>query len=252
MSNKPLSGSHFDCIAAVYDESLPEHVVEHYLRKRAAFIVARCPPGSGLDVGCGTGKLSARLAEAGYRMTGVDPSEGMLEVMRARHPIVEAVRGDGTGLPFGDGRFDLVYCVAVMHHIADPDAVRQTLAEMVRVARPGGRILIWDHNPRNPYWGRLMARVPQDTGEERLISEQEISDGLRAAGGEIIESDQLGLVPDFTPPRAIRAAAAFERAFERTPYLRHLAAHNVVLARKPAGGERSGTSFATIRPSASR
>jgi SAM-dependent methyltransferase len=228
-----LNSSHFDSIAAVYDESLPEHVVEHYLRKRAAFIVAHCPRGRGLDVGCGTGTLAARLAQAGYQMTGADPSDGMLEIMRTRHPSVEAVRGDGTALPFGDGRFDLVYCVAVMHHVADPDAVRQTLAEMVRVARPGGRILIWDHNPRNPYWGRLMARVPQDTGEERLISEHELTQGLRASGAEITDSLQLGLVPDFTPARSIRAAAALERVFERTPYVRGLAAHNVVLARKP-------------------
>ena len=64
--------------------------------------------------------------------------------------------------------------VATFHHIADPGDVRVTLAEMVRVARPGGRILVWDHNPRNPYWGRLMARVPQDTGEERLIGEHEV------------------------------------------------------------------------------
>ena len=46
--------------------------------------------------------------------------------------------------------------------------------------RPGGRVLVWDHNPRNPYWGRLMARVPQDTGEERLIPEA--GGGRRAAG----------------------------------------------------------------------
>ena len=108
----------------------------------------------------------------------------------------------------------------------------QTLAEMVRVSTPGGRILIWDHNPRNPYWGPLMARVPQDTGEERLIGEAEIFAGLRAAGARIVESRQLGFVPDFTPPRLIRAAAALERAAERTPFVRRLAAHNVILATK--------------------
>ncbi len=49
---------------------------------------------------------------------------------------------------------------------------------MVRVAKPVGRVLIWDHNPRNPYWRLLMARVPQDTGEERLIGVTELLDGL--------------------------------------------------------------------------
>jgi SAM-dependent methyltransferase len=234
-----MSSSHFDEIAGVYDESLPAHVVEHYLRKRTAFVLEHCPLGDGLDVGCGTGLLAERLARAGYAMSGVDPSEGMLEVLRARSAEVRAETASGTDLPFGDDSFDLVLCVAVMHHIADPGAVRRTLAEMVRVSRPGGRVLVWDHNPRNPYWGRLMARVPQDTGEERLIPEQELLGGLRAGGADILLTTQLGLVPDFTPRRALRAAAALERLVERTPAVRRLAAHNVVLASKPAGQRRS-------------
>jgi ubiquinone/menaquinone biosynthesis C-methylase UbiE len=227
-----MSSSHFDSIATVYDDSLPAHVVEHYLGKRTRFVVEHCARGKGLDVGCGTGLLAERLADAGYEMSGVDPSDGMLKMLRARSPAVEAVRASGADLPFDDDTFDLVLSVAVMHHVADPEEVRQTLAEMVRVARPAGRILVWDHNPRNPYWGPLMARVPQDTGEERLIPEQEVVDGLRAAGAEILSSAQLGMVPDFTPRVAVRAAAAVERAVERTPLVRRLGAHNVVLATK--------------------
>jgi SAM-dependent methyltransferase len=228
-----MTSSHFDAIAGVYDESLPAHVVEHYLDKRVRFVLEHCPRGRGLDVGCGTGMLAARLAVAGYAMTGVDPSEGMLTVLRERNPAVEAARAPGSALPFRDGAFDVVLSVATLHHVADPPEVRRTLAEMVRVARPGGRILVWDHNPRNPYWGRLMARVPQDTGEERLIPADEVTGGLRAGGAEIVLSTQLGMVPDFTPPRALRLAAAAERAFERTPLARRVCAHNVVLAAKP-------------------
>jgi SAM-dependent methyltransferase len=227
-----MSNSHFDTIAEVYDEALPAHVVEHYLRKRTRYVVEHCPRGKGLDVGCGTGVLATRLAQAGYQMSGIDPSDGMLDVLRARMPEIEAVQASGTELPFEDDSFDLVLTVAVMHHIADPGDVRRTLIEMVRVARPGGRIVVWDHNPRNPYWGRLMARVPQDTGEERLIPEEEVTGGLRAGGAEILASDQLGMVPDFVPERALRAAAAAERAVERTPLVRRLGAHNVVLATK--------------------
>src|SRR5215210_3927953 len=97
-----VTGSHFDEIAGVYDASLPAHVVEHYLRKRTCYVVERCPRGKGLDVGCGTGVLAARLAAAGYDMTGVDPSEGMLDVLRARAPEVRARQASGTALPFPD------------------------------------------------------------------------------------------------------------------------------------------------------
>jgi SAM-dependent methyltransferase len=226
-----MSVHHFDEIAAAYDTSLPAHVVEHYLDKRAAFLARLVPSGSMLDVGCGTGLLARRMSVAGYQVVGIDPSEGMLGVMRDRSPEVEAVKGSGDELPFASSRFDLVVTVATLHHIADAGRVRATLAEMVRVCSPSGRVVIWDHNPRNPYWPRLMGRVPQDTGEERLISEPEIVSGLVAGGGCVLDVRQLGLVPDFTPPWAIRGAAVVERAFESTPYLRRMAAHNVVVAR---------------------
>jgi SAM-dependent methyltransferase len=229
-----MSDTHFDEIADVYDESLPSHVVEHYLRKRTAFVREHALPGGAvLDVGCGTGVLAARIAEGGFEVTGIDPSEGMLDVLRKRHPSVRPVVGSGTALPFGDDAFDFVYCVAVMHHIAEAADVRQTLSEMVRVARPGGRILIWDHNPRNPYWRLLMARVPQDTGEERLIPQEEILAGLRAPGAKPTLVEQLGMVPDFTPPAAIGLVSGIERLAERTPGLRRVCAHNVILASKP-------------------
>jgi ubiquinone/menaquinone biosynthesis C-methylase UbiE len=224
-----MSSSHFDSIATVYDESLPPHVVEHYLAKRTSYVLEHCRPGRGLDVGCGTGALAMRLAAAGYEMVGIDPSEGMLDVLRRRAATIDAVQGSATALPFDDDSFDLVITVAVLHHIADPGEVRRALAEMVRVLKPYGRAVIWDHNPRNPYWGPLMSRVPQDTGEERLVPEQEVLTGLRDAGARILRSDQLGLVPDFTPPALLGAAAAIERWCERSP-LSRFAAHNVVLA----------------------
>ena len=227
-----MSDSNFDRIADVYDDSLPSHVVDHYLEKRARFVVEHCPRGTALDVGCGTGALAARLADAGYEMTGVDPSEGMLRVLEQRTSGVRGVRGSGTSLEFDDDTFDLVYCVAVMHHIAAVDDVRRTLAEMVRVAKPGGRVLIWDHNPRNPYWRLLMARVPQDTGEERLIGVAELIRGLVEAGAEPVLVAQLGMVPDFIPRGLIGAAAAAERTAERTPLVRGICAHNVILASK--------------------
>jgi ubiquinone/menaquinone biosynthesis C-methylase UbiE len=227
-----MSTSHFDDIATAYDQSLPAHVVEHYLSKRTRFVLEHCPLGQVLEVGCGTGLLAAQLAGAGYDVTGVDPSEGMLEVLRARTSEVETVHGSGTALPFPDDTFDLVLSVAVMHHIADPGEVHRALAEMVRVTKPSGRILVWDHNPRNPYWKNLMARVPQDTGDERLIGEHELVTGLEESGAEILASAQLGLVPDFTPERALVLAAAAERAAERIPLLRRFCAHNVILAAK--------------------
>jgi ubiquinone/menaquinone biosynthesis C-methylase UbiE len=224
---------HFDEVAAHYDESLPPHVRDHYLEKRASYVLGRVPPPARvLDVGCGTGVLAGRLAGLGYEVAGVDPSEGMLEVMRERFPALRAVQGSGTELPFAEGEFDLALTVATLHHIADAGDVERTLGEMVRVVGSGGHVLVWDHNPRNPYWPRIMKRVPQDHGEERLIPLVEIERGLRAGGAEPVEVAQTGLVPDFTPRPLLGAAALLERVAERTPGLRRRCAHNVVLAEK--------------------
>jgi SAM-dependent methyltransferase len=229
-----VSGSHFDDIAQEYDASLPGQVVEHYLRKREAFIVAQCEDGRVLDVGCGTGALAVRLAARGLDVVGVDPSAEMLSVLSKRGPGIEAVVADGAALPFPDGEFDLSYCVAVMHHIAEPTAVRRTLAEMVRVVRPGGRVIVWDHNPTNPYWPIVMRRVPQDIGDERLIPASELLDGLRAAGAHPVLTAQTGLVPDFAPRSLMGVFRGLERAFEATPGLRRLCAHNVIVAVRAA------------------
>lgn len=228
-----MSVDHFDEIAGVYDESLPAHVIEHYLQKRTDFIRAELPAGASvLDLGCGTGALATRIRSAGYQVIGVDRSKGMLGMLKRRAPSVNAVTACSMALPFADDRFDLVYCVAVMHHIAEAASVQQTLREMVRVTKRGGLILVWDHNPRNPYWGLLMARVPQDTGDERLIPEEEILAGLRAGGAEPIRSQQLGFVPDFAPPALLGLATRIERMVERTPGVRRVCAHNVILAKK--------------------
>jgi ubiquinone/menaquinone biosynthesis C-methylase UbiE len=222
---------HFDEVAEVYDESLPAHVTAHYLAKRTRFVLELCPPPARLlDVGCGTGALAAELAAGGYEATGLDPSEGMLRVLGERAPRVSAIRASATAMPFDDGEFDLSVSVATMHHIADPDSVRRALAEMVRVVRPGGKVIVWDHNPRNPYWPYLMKRVPQDRGDERLVGVDELVDGLRAGGADPLSVAQLGMVPDFVPRRLLRAAKVAERAAERTPGVRRLLAHNVVVA----------------------
>ena len=68
--------------------------------------------------------------------------------------------GFGERLPFRDGSFDLAITVATLHHITDPGRIAETIAEMCRVTRPGGHVVVWDHNPYNPYWPLLMKARP--------------------------------------------------------------------------------------------
>jgi ubiquinone/menaquinone biosynthesis C-methylase UbiE len=221
---------HFDQVAGSYDETFPAHVAEHYLRKRAVVIGTLLDGGEGLDVGCGTGLLLAALRRYGT-VVGVDPSPGMLEVL-ARECRGEAVLGSANKLPFADGRFDVVFSVAVLHHLSDPGVVATALREMVRVVRPGGRIVVWDHNPLNPYWPLLMKRSPQDRGDERIVPLGELERDLTNVGAIIVRSFRSGLVPDFTPRIMMPVARAVEWLIERMPLLRCFCAHNVIIAEK--------------------
>ena len=106
--------------------------------------IAGVRPGeSVLDVGCGTGNAAFEAARAGGRVTGVDPAERLVGVAagRARELGLEAtfLVGDAQALPFGDDTFDAV--ISVFAVIFAPDGERAA-TELVRVTRPGGRIVI--------------------------------------------------------------------------------------------------------------
>lgn len=96
-----------------------------------------------LDVGCGDGVLATRLAKDGAQVTGVDASADMIAAGRRRAKAagvdVDLVEGDAGGLPFPAGHFDCVVSVATLCFVDDPCP---TIREMVRVLKPGGRLIL--------------------------------------------------------------------------------------------------------------
>ncbi len=130
----------------------------HRLWKRRLVRLARPAPGlKALDVCCGTGDLTLALAAAGAEATGLDFSGEMLEVARKRgvegeHPPT-FIRGDAQALPCPDASFDIV---TVAYGLRNLSSWQNGLAEMKRVARPGGRLLVLDFGkPDNPVWRAL-------------------------------------------------------------------------------------------------
>jgi SAM-dependent methyltransferase len=117
----------------------------------AADVAAMAVPGATvLEVGCGPGHLSTRLAaQHGLEVTGIDLDPAMIERARANaarsipaeRPVPELLVADVAALPFPDASFHLVVSTFSMHHWADPVA---GLAEIDRVLRPDGRALVWD------------------------------------------------------------------------------------------------------------
>lgn len=89
-----------------------------------------------LDLGCGDGQLTLRLAATGAIMTGVDASPEMVAAARARG--INADNASAQALPYDDQAFDAVFSNAALHWVRDHDAM---LAEVYRVLKPGGRLV---------------------------------------------------------------------------------------------------------------
>ncbi len=141
-------------------------------------------PGRALDAACGTGRHTKYLAERGFDTIGVDCSPEMLERARAKVPQARFELGDLTAIPFASGSFDLALCALALDHTDD---LRTPIAELARVVRPGGFVIISTLHPigrqlgggafyRDADGGRGMIRGPSQTVSDYIMAA--ISAGL--------------------------------------------------------------------------
>jgi len=192
-----------------------KHLREHWWDDAfTAFLEETLRPRPGkriLDVGCGTGTAEislARLRLSQMRLFGVDL---MVERVKAAHVATHGINikvgyaaADATSLPFADGVFDSTYCVAVMQHIRN---LRGAIAEIARVTRPGGRVVLVEPDNTARYWfssvpsgmhafdvsRRFFAGLAELRGEPSDVSVGPIVPGLLAAAG--VEPFSVKLFP---------------------------------------------------------
>lgn len=151
----------FDDIAPVYDRmnTLMTLGSDRRWRRRAVHASGLKPGDSVIDVACGTGKLSAALAERVGpfgQVLGVDLSPAMVEYAGRAYPDLVQLRfevGNALQLPAADGEFDAATIAFGMRNLADFEA---GFRELLRVVRPGGRVVCLELSmPRPPAWGRV-------------------------------------------------------------------------------------------------
>src|SRR5262245_10877548 len=113
----------------------------NFYAKYTDYLKPSHPGGRALDVGCGVGQVVGRLTEAGYEAYGVDVSEPNIE--RARRFSSRCQLYDGKRLPFPDQYFGSVGALNVLEHVEEPESF---IRELVRVAEPGGQVLVSSPN----------------------------------------------------------------------------------------------------------
>ena len=153
----------------VLDRLRDDPLYAAYKRRTVELLEAR-RGGTYLELGTGTGTDALACAERfGVRVVGVDSSAAMIDEAR-RRGLQDAVVADAHALPFGSESFDGAWADRTFQHLADPVAA---LAELVRVVRPGGRVVIVDPD----YATQLVAIPDQELAQRVLRFRAEI--GLR-------------------------------------------------------------------------
>ena len=221
----------FDLVAGRYDLLNDVLSAGQDRRWRRAVTAALAPrPGERvLDLAAGTGTVSRALTASGAQCVACDFSLGMLQVGAGRlrrggrvraggPPRVEFVAGDALALPFGDGAFDAVTISFGLRNVADPAAA---LAEMRRVTRPGGRLLVCEFSH--------LAGPRLDAAYLRLLAA-----GLPAVAGRLSPNPQayaylaesIGDWPDKAAVAALIGAAGWSAVRWRTLSLGVVALHH--------------------------
>jgi ubiquinone/menaquinone biosynthesis C-methylase UbiE len=153
-----------------------------------------------LDIGCGTGKFAWRVLERFPRtqVVGLDLSDGMLRAAGPRSAAAAGrfhlVQGDSERLPFASDSFDVVTCCHSFHHYPHQE---EAVAQMHRVLRPGGKLLIIDGD-RDRLWGRFIydGIVVMMEGAVKHLSGEAFRDLYDRIGfADIMQQRRKGILP---------------------------------------------------------
>jgi ubiquinone/menaquinone biosynthesis C-methylase UbiE len=157
----------FDAIAPVYDETRPP--LDPATVARLAEVLRSNGVRRLLEVGVGTGRVSAPLSRLGFDVTGVDPAPGMI-ARALRKGVGQVVLGSAYNLPFRPGSFDATIFAHVLHTLDRPEVA---LREASRVSRRGVFALLVDRTP-------IGRRVRSPAGDElrRMLREELAREGL--------------------------------------------------------------------------
>jgi demethylmenaquinone methyltransferase / 2-methoxy-6-polyprenyl-1,4-benzoquinol methylase len=178
---EPQVRAMFDRIAGFYDvmNTVMTAGLHHRWRARAADLAALGAGDSALDVACGTGDLAIELSRrvgADGEVIGSDFAQEMLERARVKAPALQWDLGNALDLPYVSNRFDAATVGFGARNFSDLD---RGLAEMARVVKPGGRVVVLEiTTPRKPplstfyslWFDRIVPLIGRITGENEAYT----------------------------------------------------------------------------------
>ena len=140
----------FGPVADAYDRGRPTYPAD-----AVAWLVGR-QRATVLELGAGTGKLTAQLVAQGHDVLATDPDDAMLDVLRERVPQARVSNTSAEEIPLGDRSVDVVVAAQAFHWFDHERA----LPEIARVLRPGGHLaLVWNQRDERIPWVRKLGRI---------------------------------------------------------------------------------------------
>ena len=238
MSAAPTTQSYYDRFSTTYEDQR-HHGYHRMIDELELGLIRKYGAGGDVfEAGCGTGLLLKEAAAVARTTVGLDLSRGMLAQARARG--LRVVQGSITHVPLPSASFDLVYSMKVLAHIPP---IREALAELARLTRPGGHLLLEFYNPYSlRYLGKRVggpARIAAGTTDHDVFTRY---DTLAAARAYLPPGVQLVAVRGvriFTPTSKLWAVPGLGGLVEKAerlacdlPGFRRLGGFMILVARK--------------------
>lgn len=195
----------FDRVSKVYDTQLLQTLVYRPAQDLALERLREHGAKRILDVGCGTGIFTTRMHDVlGADVIGCDLSEGMLAQARERSTSVEWIQSDVTRLPIGDASVDAAVCTEAFHWFDQPAA----LAELARVVRPDGLLLVAMINPRTAIGSRLLGEQARVLGAGTWPSKPRMRSMVENAGFGVTKQHRVRRLASIALPTVLTEAVA--------------------------------------------
>lgn len=166
-----------------------------YICSRLYTLLEPIPDGHYLDIGCGTGNYTVKLEEMGLHVTGIDPSDIMLNEAKGKSRHVQWLKGYAEHIPLPGNSIDGIIATLTIHHWNDP---QKAFTEIARVLKPGGRMVIFTFTPEQEagYWFNHFFPQMMKKGIQKSMSLQTLTTITKAAGLNVAETEKYDVRDD--------------------------------------------------------
>ncbi|VEB32664.1 methyltransferase [Legionella sainthelensi] len=213
-NNTPKAPAEFDLYSESYSEQINQSLAfsglshDFFTRIKADYLTHLFHHNSflknqshinALDVGCGHGLIHPYLLANNNKLqlSGVDVASSVIDIALTTNPNVAYQTYDGSTLPYAENTFDVAYAICVMHHVP-PMQWHNFLQEMKRVVKVNGLIVIFEHNPLNPFTLKVVKDCPLDK-DAVLIRSKLMRKMMQQAGLTLLKNTYILFTPFDNP-----------------------------------------------------